>query len=238
MAQKTIKDYFPSRKIQDRGKNATKKRPPESFTVPRSKRSRVTKVLTTVTDSQQADKLKFKDKGKDNNPLCDIQTSLLSTPTTSCNETPDPTREANPAGVKSCSTKLNCSETNSLSAVSPLRRGAECVRLALEKKTSPVTLIGKDKSSRFTETRRKLFSSEVSNDPGVEYNNDSEEIFVKKPTAAESKTDSNISSSPPAKQAVRGVSPLKKTSGIISKRTPKLKHFTSLQYESPTKTDK
>jgi len=246
MAQITIKDYFSSKKIQDRGKNASIKRPLELFTVPRRKRRRITneKVLTTLTGSQRADK--FRDKGQDNS-LCDIRTSfssISSTPTTDCNETAGPTREAGPAGVKSCSDKPNRSET-SLSTVSPLRRGAECVRLALEKKTSSPVTLGKDekiKSSRLTETRRKLFlSEEVNVEPGTkpECNSDSEEISLNKPIVTETKSGDNISP-PPVKQAIRGVSPLKKKASDTTKisKTPKLKHFTSLQYESPTKTDK
>ena len=58
------------------------------------------------------------------------------------------------------------------STASPLRRGAECVRLALEKKTaSPVRLEGKDDKGK-TETRRKLFSSEEDSAATVEGNTD------------------------------------------------------------------
>ena len=110
MAQKTIKEYFPSRKIQDRGKNATTKRPLESFTVPRSKRRRVTKVLT----SQQEDKLSHGDEREDSISLRSTRTrfssSLSATPTANSSEILTTTREATPAGGKSSSTNLNCCE--------------------------------------------------------------------------------------------------------------------------------
>ena len=178
MAQKTIKDYFPSRKIQDRGKNATNKRSLESFTVPRSKRRRVTKVLT----SQQEDKFSHRDEREDNVSLRSTRTrstsSLRSTPTASSSEILSPIREATPAGGKSSSTKLNCLETLSLT-VSPLRRGAECVRLALEKKTSSPVKLGKEATSTMkgkTETRRKLFSEDSG--ATIESKADGKEISV------------------------------------------------------------
>ena len=56
--------------------------------------------------------------------------------------------------------------------MSPLRRGAECVRLALEKKTSSPVRLEKDNKGK-TEIRRKLFSSEEHSGATVEGNTDS-----------------------------------------------------------------
>ena len=110
MAQKTIKDYFPSRKKQDRSKNASNKRSLESFTVPRSKRRRVTKVFTTPQD----DELSRGDERGANDPLRNIHmrstSSLSTTPeasaTTKSSEILAMTREATSAGGKYTSLKL------------------------------------------------------------------------------------------------------------------------------------
>lgn len=234
MAQKTIKDYFPSRKIQDKGKGATTKRLLESSTVPRSKRRRVTKVLT----GKPEEKLRSSDKTQDSkcNITTNLRSGLSSTLTTSfCERAPDPRGEETPVNS---SIVLNCFETLP-STLSPLRRGAECVRLALEKKTSSPVTLGRDeevKAPRLNDTCRKLFSSEVSNSAGVtaKHHDDDEAPLppVKKP---ESKAGGSISSTP-VKQSINGITPLKndKTS-TRSKQVPKLKPFTSLQYDSPTK---
>lgn len=109
MAQKTIKDYFPSRKKQDRSKNASNKRPLESFTVPRSKKRRVAKVLTNPQD----DEFSRGDERERNAPLRNIRTrsssSLPATPeasaTTKSFEILAQTREATPAGDKCTNVK-------------------------------------------------------------------------------------------------------------------------------------
>lgn len=240
MAQKTIKNYFPSRKIQDRGKDAPTKRPIESFTVPRGKRRRVTKVFTNQRGDQSRDQ-------EDDNKLYDIRTSFSSsssTPTTNFHDTPSSRREATPAGANSCTAKLNCSESLP-PTVSPLRRGAECVRLALGNKTSsPVTLAKDEKGVTpvFSETRRKLFSSEVaSNSQTTAEHTSNEELPI--PTVNKSVTidKSDESHSASVKRPLNGISLLKNTTtdrAEKNKQVPKLKPFRSLQYDSPTKTDK
>lgn len=228
MAQREVKDYFPSQKLQNRGKNSTRKRRVESLVVSGSKKR---KVLT-----QQPSRL----TPKDNRDVCtSLPSSLfssLSSTTTNPYETPNPVKqEASPVGVKGSTTKLDCFESLPPS-VSPLRRGAECVRLALEKKTSSSVSLGKEKAPVVRETRRKLFSSEVTDDPGikVEHSTDDET------PAVTGKAENKPSDVQPAKQSISGVTPLVKKSPdtTISKETPKLKPFTSLQYDSPTKRDK
>lgn len=110
--------------------------------------------------------------------------------------------------------------------MSPLRRGAECVRLALEKKTSSPVRLEKDSKGK-TETRRKLFSSEEDSGTTDEGNGDGKEIF----------TDDDMLP-PPVKPSV---APLKRRTPDVtrnSKQAPNLKPFTSLEYDSPTKAKK
>lgn len=224
--QTTIKDYFPSSKLQGKGKKVTTKRPLESTTLKNKRR----RVLTSSRD------------GKDSIPLCDIHTSLpssLISPTTLSDKKPDPLEEATSAGVKYSNTKLNCFET-SPSTVSPLRRGAECVRLALEKKIlSPVSL-GKDGQGReqVCETRRKLFSAEVTNNPVTTVKHSIDDFPAVKKFENKFDDDDYGISTRPVKQLI---TPLKKKTPDMtrsSKQVPKLKPFSSLQYDSPTKADK
>ena len=232
MAQKEVKDYFPSQKLQNRGKNSTRKRRVESLVVSASKKR---KVLT-----HQPSQLTSKDNKDGDIPLRNLCTSLFSslssTSTTKPYEIPNPVKgETSPVGVKNSTTKLNCFETLP-STVSPLRRGAECVRLALEKKKSSVSL-GKEKAPVISETRRKLFSSEVTDDPGTKIE---DSTVNETPSAVAVKAESKPSDVRPAKQSISGITPLVKKSNDMtrSKEAPKLKPFTSLQYDSPTKGDK
>ena len=230
MAQKSIKDYFPSRKIQDRGKNAVTKRPLESLTVPRSKNRRVT---TKVLKQQENER-------KDNTPMCSIRTrsssSLSSIPATNTGISA-PVREATAANSKPDNDEQNCLET--LRSVSPLKRGAECVRLALEKKVSSVTL-AKEEASLYSQPRRKLFISEGNDDPGamVKDNEETKSVSTINP---EIKSETGGILLAPVKPSYTGKTPLKnKTPDKTrsSKQGPKLKPFTSLEYDSPTKVNK
>ena len=225
MAQATIKDYFPSKKIQEKRKNVNTKRSLESLNAPQSKRRRVTKVLT----NQREDKRES---------LCDIRTSLSSSTSINSYGAHDAVSEAAPASVKSSATNLHCFETLPTTS-SPLRRGAECIRLALEKKTaSPVSLgrNGKEKAPMLSETRRKLFCSEVTTDHAttVKHITDDNVPVVKK---AENESN-NSSTYLPVNQRINGITPLKNKTTRGSKQTPKLKPFASLVYDSPTKSDK
>ena len=239
MAQKGIKDYFSSQKSQNKGgKNSTRKRLLESATVSRSKKRKV-----YTQPSQVQDLFTSKVNNKDGrNLLGNICASSLSTSssisTTNCYETPDSVREAGPPGDKSSSTKLNCFETLP-SAVSPFGRGAECVRLALEKTSSTVSLC-KEKTPMIGETRRKLFSPEVNDEPGIKIKHSTDKEI---PSATMKKSDTaedKPSDIRPVKQSISGITPLAKKSTDMtgSKEAPMLKPFKSLQYDSPTKGDK
>ena len=226
MAQATIKDYFPSKKIQEKRKNVNTKRSLESLNAPQSKRRRVTKVLT----NQREDK---RESSRDIRPILSSSTSINS-----YGAHDGPVNEAAPASVKSSATNLHCFETLPTTS-SPLRRGAECVRLALEKKTaSPVSLgrNGKEKAPMLSETRRKLFCSEVTTDhvTTVKHTTDDNVPVVKK---TDNESD-NSSTDLPVNQTINGITPLKNKTTRSTKQTPKLKPFASLVYDSPTKSDK
>ena len=236
MAQKGIKDYFSSQKSQNKVKNSTRKRLLESATVSRSKKR---KVYTQPSQVQDLFTSKVNNNNKDGGILLgNICASSLSTSpsisTTNCYETPDSVGEASPPGDKSSSTKLNCFETLP-SAVSPFGRGAECVRLALEKTSSTVSLC-KEKTPMIGETRRKLFSPEVNDEPGIKIK-EIPSATMKKSDTAEDKPSDIIR---PVKQSISGIIPLakKSTDMTVSKEAPMLKPFKSLQYDSPTKGDK
>lgn len=241
MAQKGIKDYFSSQKSQNKGKNSTRKRLLESATVSRSKKR---KVYTQPSQVQDLFTSKVNNNNKDGGILLgNICASSLSTSpsisTTNCYETPDSIGETSPPGDKSSSTKLNCFETLP-SAVSPFGRGAECVRLALEKTSSTVSLC-KEKTPMIGETRRKLFSPEVNDEPGIKIKHSTDKEIpsatMKKSVTAEDKPSDIIR---PVKQSISGITPLakKSTDMTVSKEAPMLKPFKSLQYDSPTKGDK
>ena len=236
MAQKSIKDYFPSRKIQDRGKNAAIKRPLESLTVPRSKTRRVTKVL-----KQQEDE---RNQRKDNTPVCNIRmrssSSLSSTPATNSSGVSVPSWEATGASSKPDNAKLNCLEA--LRSVSPLKRGAECVRLALEKKASSSVTLAKEEAPLYNQPRRKLFVSEGNDDPGAMVKDNKEKKIKSDPAVKEpeSKSEANGVSLAPVKPSFTDITLKNKAPDMTrsGKQGPKLKPFTSLEYDSPTKANK
>jgi len=223
MAQKTLKEFFPSKKkTEESSKDIPRKRSLDSYAVPRGKKRKVATVLTVQKDipntvsstSKQAKKTKVQSNSTAT-PVVSLAVSKAISEKTE-NTLSETTRTCAAPRSEPKNAKASLSD-------SPLSRGAACLKLALDKdKSSPLMSRGKEQVTSFRETRRKLFT-------GPSEGSTSSSIIIKDEKDTE----------PPhhPAQASHVPSPMKKQQKNTpdSMSAPKLNHFKALQYDSPTK---
>lgn len=199
------------KKTEESNKGNFRKRSLDSYAVPRGKKRKVAAVLTV-----QKDKLNTASSSSKKAKKTTLQPSSKATPVVGLSETTEGAlNETTRIRPSPRSQPINAKASPSLS---PLSRGATCLKLALDKDKLPLISRGKEQETSFKEARRKLFS-------------ESSEGSTRSSTKIK---DEEPSSHPVNTSYVP--SPMKKQQGTPdSKSTPKLNHFKALQYDSPTK---